>query len=164
MEGMKMIDMNELLTTADLARRWRISVKTATARLATIPGAFRPAGTKGNWRVFLRDVVAYENRPFLPLAAPLPSQRPAKRQKLTRTEIWQRHCRKHPERAKARALAASAIRRGLIVRQPCEYCGGPKAEAHHADYAKPLQLNWRCRKCHQFKHRVDQQPTYAENI
>lgn len=55
----------------------------------------------------------------------------------------------------ARARAASAIRQGLLVRQPCEQCGatGPETiHAHHDDYTEPLLVRWLCRRCHSAFH------------
>jgi hypothetical protein len=53
----------------------------------------------------------------------------------------------------ARALANVALRRGKIQRQPCRDCGATKAEKHHPDYSKPLDIIWLCRDCHMTEHR-----------
>ena len=45
-----------------------------------------------------------------------------------------------------------ARREGRLQMQPCEACGEPKAEAHHDDYAEPLQVRWLCRSCHRGWH------------
>jgi len=34
----------------------------------------------------------------------------------------------------------------------CSKCGKPKAEAHHEDYDKPLEVIWLCSSCHRRKH------------
>lgn len=49
---------------------------------------------------------------------------------------------------KARHVSKHAIRKGRLVRLPCEKCGEPKTEAHHDDYSKPLEVRWLCRKHH----------------
>lgn len=43
------------------------------------------------------------------------------------------------------------VRCGKIERQPCA-CGAEKAQAHHADYSKPLEVTWLCSKCHGLAH------------
>ena len=48
---------------------------------------------------------------------------------------------KFPERKLARQLLRNAIRRGDVVRQPCQTSGCTrKAQAHHNDYSKPLEV------------------------
>lgn len=58
----------------------------------------------------------------------------------------------HPEKCKAKRLLDNAIRDGKIVRQPCERCGASKAQAHHPDYGRPLDVVWLCFKCHRKEH------------
>lgn len=53
-------------------------------------------------------------------------------------------------RREADAVVAAAIHSGALVRRPCEVCGKEKSEAHHDDYAKPLDVKWLCR----FHHRI----------
>lgn len=55
------------------------------------------------------------------------------------------------EHDRARSLVAGKIKRGEIVRQPCEKCG-EKAQAHHEDYYKPLEIMWLCPVHHKEKH------------
>lgn len=55
--------------------------------------------------------------------------------------------RRNPEKNKAHCLVARAIRSGKLIRQPCEVCG-EKAQAHHDDYSKPLDVRWLCFKHH----------------
>lgn len=47
----------------------------------------------------------------------------------------------------ARRDVAHAVKSGKLRRQPCEVCG-ERAEAHHPDYAKPLDVRWLCRRHH----------------
>lgn len=55
-----------------------------------------------------------------------------------------------PERRRDRRLVYKAVRRGDLLRpDACEQCGLPcKAQAHHDDYPKPLEVSWLCRRCH----------------
>jgi hypothetical protein len=55
-------------------------------------------------------------------------------------------------KANARAHANIAMKRGQLLKQPCEKCGSSKAEKHHEDYAWPLDVDWLCRPCHLAKH------------
>ena len=46
----------------------------------------------------------------------------------------------------------NAIRRGDLIKQPCEVCQEKKVDAHHDDYSKPLSVRWLCRKHHAEHH------------
>lgn len=48
-------------------------------------------------------------------------------------------------------FARRALSSGELVRQPCEICG-EKADAHHDDYNKPLDVRWLCRSHHKQHH------------
>lgn len=52
-----------------------------------------------------------------------------------------------------RSLTRHSIKAGKLVRLACEACHNPKTEAHHDDYAKPLDVRWFCKRCHQDFHR-----------
>lgn len=41
-----------------------------------------------------------------------------------------------------------AVKKGLVIRKPCEICGCEKSQAHHCDYNKPLDVMWLCSKHH----------------
>lgn len=58
----------------------------------------------------------------------------------------------YPERALARKRVYRAIRDGSLHREPCELCGAAKVEAHHDDYARPLDVRWLCVSCHRRHH------------
>ncbi len=59
---------------------------------------------------------------------------------------------KHPEKHAAREITRAAIKRGQIIKLPCEKCGHDKAQAHHDDYSKPLEVRWLCQKHHTEHH------------
>jgi hypothetical protein len=59
---------------------------------------------------------------------------------------------RHREKAAARSAVARAVRRGRLVRRPCEVCGDTKTDAHHVDYARPLDVQWLCRRHHADAH------------
>lgn len=64
----------------------------------------------------------------------------------------QRYRERHPEKHAAQSKVSDAIRRGKLVRQPCEVCGAESAEAHHDDYSKPLDVRWLCKEHHRLHH------------
>jgi hypothetical protein len=58
------------------------------------------------------------------------------------------------ERERARLVAATAIRSGALIRQPCEVCGTTrKVQAHHEDYGRPLEITWLCQQHHSQRHK-----------
>lgn len=52
----------------------------------------------------------------------------------------------------AHAAVKKAREAGELTAQPCEICGKEKAEAHHDDYSKPLEVRWLCRSHHGQHH------------
>lgn len=56
------------------------------------------------------------------------------------------------KKANCRSYVNVYIRRGKITKQPCEKCG-KKAEMHHEDYDKPLEVVWLCREHHLEHHK-----------
>lgn len=60
---------------------------------------------------------------------------------------------------KARITLHNAINRGKVSRPPrCERCHATcKPHGHHEDYSKPLTVQWLCRPCHGYVHRLDKQ-------
>jgi hypothetical protein len=58
---------------------------------------------------------------------------------------------RHVEHVKARRAVATALQAGRLTRGACEDagdCAGP-VQAHHDDYAKPLEVRWLCRRHHE---------------
>lgn len=77
-----------------------------------------------------------------------------------RTSTYKRDWRKfynkdkpqpYTEKVKARHKLRQAVLKGIILRKSCEVCG-EKANAHHEDYSKPLEVKWLCRKHHGIEH------------
>lgn len=56
-----------------------------------------------------------------------------------------------PVKARARRMVSNAVRDGRLIPLPCESCGA-KAEAHHPDYSKPLEVRWLCFAHHRALH------------
>jgi hypothetical protein len=58
----------------------------------------------------------------------------------------------HPERYKAEQAVRTAKRNGTLTPMPCVVCGALKAEAHHKDYSRPLDVVWLCKRCNRLVH------------
>jgi hypothetical protein len=58
------------------------------------------------------------------------------------------------EKKKAQRRVRDAVGRGEIERERCEVCGEGKAQGHHRDYEKPLEVVWLCAICHKLVHRL----------
>lgn len=62
---------------------------------------------------------------------------------------------RNPDKYKAQTIVGNAIRDGRLVKVPCEElsvdCKGP-IQAHHDDYARPLDVRWKCRYHHEREH------------
>ncbi len=54
----------------------------------------------------------------------------------------------------AHNVVERAVNRGELVRpDSCPECGsGGRIEGHHADYDRPLDVEWLCQACHSQKH------------
>lgn len=64
-----------------------------------------------------------------------------------KAEYARRHRKNNPDKYGARTAVSNALRDGRLARQPCKVCGG-RAQAHHADYGKPLEVDWLCFRDH----------------
>jgi hypothetical protein len=80
-----------------------------------------------------------------------PKQPPRDRaDKPTRQEVWQAA---NPKARWAHIALQSALRRGLLERQPCVVCDAEKVDGHHPDYDRPMDVVWLCRRHHHAVHR-----------
>jgi hypothetical protein len=69
----------------------------------------------------------------------------------TTTEARRRWMIRNKEKVKAHQISSRALKKGLIRKsKSCNRCGaiGVKIEKHHADYSKPLAVEWLCVPCH----------------
>jgi hypothetical protein len=62
--------------------------------------------------------------------------------------------KRNRDKTRAQCAAKRAVKKGLLIRKPCETCGNPRGEAHHDDYRKPLEVRWLCRVHHTEHHRL----------
>lgn len=60
--------------------------------------------------------------------------------------------KKYPDKIKAHQKVYRAVRSGKLKRSPCEICGA-KAQGHHEDYSKPLEVKWLCTLHHAERHK-----------
>lgn len=60
---------------------------------------------------------------------------------------------RHPDRHRVQWTFEHALKAGKVVPQPCWVCG-EKAEAHHPDYSRPLDVVWLCRPHHRQTHAI----------
>lgn len=65
------------------------------------------------------------------------------------------YLRRNPAKARATTAVSNAVRDGRLTRQPCEVCGATRAQAHHDDYSKPLDVRWLCTKHHAEWHKTN---------
>lgn len=57
------------------------------------------------------------------------------------------------EKRAAHSAAHVAVKDGRIKRRKkCQRCWRPAAHMHHADYTKPLDIEWLCHFCHRKVH------------
>lgn len=67
-----------------------------------------------------------------------------------KAELSAEEKRKQTIRDKTRRM----VKRGLIIKKPCEVCGDVNSEIHHADYTKPEYVRWVCKRCHALVHQA----------
>ena len=60
--------------------------------------------------------------------------------------------KKQLRRSPASDILARAIRLKQIEKKPCEICGKTRAQGHHEDYSKPLDVVWLCIRHHNDRH------------
>ena len=64
---------------------------------------------------------------------------------------------RNPIKRAVHVITGNAIRKGVLIKRPCEQCGSINVHAHHDDYAFPLQVRWLCPQHHADWHK-DNEP------
>ena len=68
------------------------------------------------------------------------------------SERKRRYKTRHPERHRAHYELTKALRNGVLRRKPCVRCGAQDVHGHHADYSRPLDVVWLCKRHHLEAH------------
>lgn len=106
------------------------------------------ADVKLNYKVNRCHYVDYEKKRWPAKKA----KDSARKQTAAYKEYKKKWRRENAEKQLAHNLVAKALRTGELVRQPCEVCNSFAVEGHHADYSKPLDVNWLCVEHHREEH------------
>jgi hypothetical protein len=73
-----------------------------------------------------------------------------------KAEYHRKYRLRFPDKTKAHALVSYAIKKGNLIRRPCESRANHhsrRIEAHHDDYSKPFKVRWLCVIHHKQAHR-----------
>jgi hypothetical protein len=76
------------------------------------------------------------------------------------------YAERNPDKVLAHRAVRSATEVGVLVRpNACLACGKAcKPEAHHVNYAKPLEIIWVCKRCHGIADDFRRDPTLASRL
>lgn len=67
------------------------------------------------------------------------------------------------EQMKCRSYANAYLKRGLLVRGPCEICADLNTWMYHEDYAFPLKVRWFCEPHHRARRKQERDAKKAES-
>lgn len=70
----------------------------------------------------------------------------------------------NPEKRLAHQKVSNAIRDGRLKKGVCMFCGEIKADGHHVDYSKPLDVIWLCRTHHKQIHAYEDRANGIRNF
>ena len=65
-------------------------------------------------------------------------------------KLWHQEDRR---RKAAHNAVTRAVKKGVLIPEPCVKCGNQKSLAHHEDYDKKLEVMWLCQPCHKIRHK-----------
>lgn len=64
--------------------------------------------------------------------------------KIAHNKATKKWVEKNIVKRSAHIIVGNALRSGILRKLNCEVCGCKKSNAHHDDYAKPLEVRWLC--------------------
>jgi len=67
-------------------------------------------------------------------------------------ELTKRWRVNNPEKHQAHKKVSNALRNGKLIKMCCQVCGDENTQAHHADYSRPLDVDWLCKRHHDEAH------------
>jgi len=145
-----------MITVPEAAKR--VNQVPATLYAAIRNGALKAQNKYGLLLVSEAELARYQpkkrGRPLLPpraLPTDVPQSELARRMGISRQRV---HQLLNLEAHRARHAVIRALKKGDLVRpRQCLRCQKEgRLEAHHPDYAKPLDVLWLCPPCHTLVH------------
>lgn len=100
------------------------------------------------WRLKNKDKVSLYNKKWNSLHFHEYFEKNKLRVRKLRQASKKRLRKLYPEKWKARDKVYREVKKGNLIKLPCEVCSDKKAQAHHEDYSKPLDIKWLCFKHH----------------
>jgi len=101
------------------------------------------------------DYLARRNEPELYAAMVQASRNWKANNRQRHAELAREYRARHPEKVMAQNRLNYAIRKGRVIRQPCEVCGTEdRVHAHHKSYRPEdwYAVRWLCFVCHKIEH------------
>lgn len=74
------------------------------------------------------------------------------RTKAKQSEYRNEYRKRFAPKIQAKNMVQLLLAKGGLTKMPCEICSAPVTDAHHDDYAKPLEVRWLCRRHHAIWH------------
>ena len=67
-------------------------------------------------------------------------------------ELQMKWRNQNKEKRRAHRMVEYHLKKGNLVKQPCEVCGDLVVHAHHDNYNEPLNVRWLCSRHHHDRH------------
>jgi len=69
---------------------------------------------------------------------------------------------RNPKKVWAGGIVRRAVEAGVLVRERCQICQAARAQAHHDDYDRPLDVRWLCHVHHKAWHAANGAGAHAD--